>query len=71
LLSFLNQGRQNVGYVTDEFSISIAEETRRLDLRRWNEARGSDVVESELDAAQGRAQNVGIEGTLTLLVSGP
>lgn len=70
-LFFLNQGRENSGYVTDEFLTSIAEETQGLDVSQWEEARDSSSVESELDAAHGRAQDEGIEGTPTLVVSGP
>ena len=70
-LFFLNQGRENSGYVTDEFLTSLAEETQGLDVDQWNEARGSDAAQSELDAAQASAQDEGIEGTPTLVISGP
>lgn len=70
-LFFLNQGRENSGYVTDEFLTNIAEETQGLDVGQWNEARESDSVELELDAAQARAEDEGIQGTPTLVVSGP
>ena len=69
-LFFLNQGRENSGYVTDEFLTNIAEETQGLDVDQWNEARGSDAAQSELDAAQASARDEGIEGTPTLVVSG-
>jgi predicted DsbA family dithiol-disulfide isomerase len=67
---FLNQGQENSGYVTDEFLTGIAQKTQGLDLSRWNEARDSDSVESELDAAQTGAQAEGIDGKPTLVVSG-
>ena len=70
-LFFLNQGRENSGYVTDEFLTNLAEETQGLDLDQWNEAQGSDTVQSELDAAQASARDEGIEGTPTLMISGP
>jgi protein-disulfide isomerase len=70
-LFFLNQGRENSGYVTDEFLTSLAEETQGLDVDQWNEARGSDTAQSELDAAQASARDEGIEGTPTLVISGP
>lgn len=47
------------------------EETQGLDVDQWNEARGSDAAQSELDAAQASAQDEGIEGTPTLVISGP
>lgn len=70
-LFFLNQRRENSGYVTNEFLTSLAEETQGLDVDQWNEARGSDAAQSELDAAQASAQDEGIEGTPTLVISGP
>src|SRR5215207_6788944 len=70
-LFFLNQGRENSGYVTDEFLTNIAQKTQGLDVDQWNEARDSDAVQSELDSAQASARDEGIEGTPTLVVSGP
>jgi protein-disulfide isomerase len=70
-LFFLNQGRENSGYVTDEFLTSLAEETQGLDVDQWNEARGSEAAQSELDAAQTSARDEGIEGTPTLVIRGP
>jgi protein-disulfide isomerase len=70
-LFFLNQGQENSGYVTDEFLSGIAEKTQGLDVSQWNESRESNAVESELEAAQARAQAEGIDGTPTLVISGP
>jgi protein-disulfide isomerase len=70
-LFFLNQGRENSGYVTYEFLTNIAQKTQGLDVNRWNEARESDAVQSQLDSAQTSAQDEGIEATPTLVVSGP
>jgi protein-disulfide isomerase len=70
-LFFLNQGRENSGYVTDEFLTGIAEKTQGLDVDQWNEARESGSFESEVDAAKASAEDEGIQGTPTLIVSGP
>ena len=70
-LFFLNQGRENSGYATDEFLTNIAGKTQGLDVNRWNETRESDAVQSELDSAQASGQDEGIEGTPTIVVSGP
>jgi protein-disulfide isomerase len=70
-LFFLNQGRENTGYVTDEFLTNIAEETQGLDVDQWNEARESEATQTKLDAAQASARDEGIEGTPTLVISGP
>ena len=71
MLFFLNQGRENSGYVTDEFLTNIAEKTQGLDVNQWNQARESDAVRTELDSAQASAQDEGVEATPTLVVSGP
>jgi protein-disulfide isomerase len=70
-LFFVNQGRENSGYVTDEFLTNLAEDTQGIDVDRWTEARESDAVQSELDAAEARARDEGVEGTPTLVISGP
>lgn len=70
-LFFLNQGRENSGYVTDEFLTSLAKKTQGLDVSQWNEARDSDSVQSGLDAAQTSAQDEGVNATPTLVISGP
>jgi protein-disulfide isomerase len=70
-LFFLNQGRENSGYVTEEFLTNIAQKTQGLDVDQWDETRESDTVQSELDSAQASARDEGIEGTPTLVVSGP
>jgi protein-disulfide isomerase len=70
-LFFLNQGRENSGYVTEEFLTNIAQKTQGLDVDQWNAERESDAVQSELDTAQASAREEGIEATPTLVVSGP
>jgi protein-disulfide isomerase len=70
-LFFLNQRRENSGYVTDEFLTNIAEDTQGLDVNQWNETRESGSFESEIDAAQARARDEGVEGTPTLVITGP
>lgn len=70
-LFFLNQGQENSGYVTDEFLTGIAEQTPGLNVERWNESRDSRELESKLQGIQEEAADRGIEGTPTLVVSGP
>jgi protein-disulfide isomerase len=70
-LFFQSQERENSGYVTDDFLTSIAEETQGLDVSAWNEARQSGSFDSEIDEAQTRARDEGVEGTPTLVVVGP
>jgi len=70
-LLFLNQGAENSGYATNEFLTRLANQTRGLDVGRWNEARGSGSVGSQIEAARARAQTAGVSSTPTLVVSGP
>jgi protein-disulfide isomerase len=70
-LLFLNQGPENSGYATDEFLRGLANETRGLDVGRWDEARESPSVESEIEAVQARAQADGVDSTPTLIITGP
>lgn len=67
----MNQGQENSGYVTDEFLTGIAEQTPGLNVERWNESRDSRELESKLQGIQEEAADRGIEGTPTLVVSGP
>jgi protein-disulfide isomerase len=69
-LFFLNQGRENSGYVTDEFMTKIAEETQGLDVSQWKETRESGAFESEIDAAQAMARDEGVGGTPTMVITG-
>ena len=69
-LLFENQGAENSGYVTDEFLTDLAKETDGLDVNEWNEARQASF-EEELQAAQQRAAEDGINSTPSLVVSGP
>lgn len=68
---FENQGAENSGYVNDEFLTDIAENTEGLDVDRWDEARNSEPVEQQLEAAQQRAVEDGIDATPMLVISGP
>lgn len=70
-LLFANQGQENGGYVTDEFLTGIAEQTPGLNVERWNESRNSEELETKLQEIQDQASERGIEGTPTLVVSGP
>jgi protein-disulfide isomerase len=70
-LLFLNQGSENSGYATDEFLRRLANETRELDVSRWDEARRSGSVRAELEAVQTRAEADGVDSTPTLIVTGP
>ena len=69
-LLFENQGAENSGYITDEFLTDMARQTEGLDVNEWNEARQGSF-EKELQSAQQRAQEDGVNSTPSLVVSGP
>jgi protein-disulfide isomerase len=69
-LLFENQGAENSGYITDEFLTDLAKQTEGLDVNQWNEARQSSF-EKELQAAQQRAEEDGVNSTPSLVISGP
>jgi protein-disulfide isomerase len=70
-LLFENQGQENSGYATDEFLRDLAQQTEGLDVGAWERARDADFVEEELQTVQQRATSDGVEGTPTLVISGP
>jgi protein-disulfide isomerase len=70
-LLFENQGKENSGYVTDEFLKSQAENTPGLDVGEWgSDLKGSSVTKPQ-QAAQSKAQSAGVNATPTLIFSGP
>jgi protein-disulfide isomerase len=70
-LFYRNQGRENSGYVTDEFLESIATAAGVPDIDRWNSDRDSPRWDSVLRRDDGEAKALGFTGTPSLLVEGP
>jgi len=70
-LLFENQGEENSGYVTDDFLQGLAQDTPGLDVNEWSSNLGGSSFNSELEAAQSKAQADGVNATPTLIVSGP
>jgi protein-disulfide isomerase len=70
-LLFKNQGEENSGYVTSDFLQGLAQKTPGLDVREWNAQRTGSSFDSELEAAQSKAQSAGVNSTPTLVLSGP
>ena len=70
-LLFENQGEENSGYVTSDFLRGLAQDTPGLDVDEWSSDLGANSLDSELEAAQSRAQASGVNATPTLIVSGP
>jgi protein-disulfide isomerase len=69
-LFYENQGTENSGYVTDDFLRAIAEDAG-LDVERWEPDRAVSRWESELQAVDAEASNLGFNGTPSILVRGP
>lgn len=70
-LLFQNQGAENSGYATDEFLTDLAEKTEGLDVAEWDEARDAGFIGEELNAVQRKANAEEVQGTPTLVISGP
>jgi protein-disulfide isomerase len=70
-LLFENQGAESSGYVTDTFLRGLAQDTPGLDVDEWSSDLSGSDFNSELQAAQSKAQTDGVNATPTLVVSGP
>jgi protein-disulfide isomerase len=70
-LFYRNQGKENSGYVTDEFIESVGEEAGIPDLARWNEERKSGKFKKQLEAQTKKAEEFGFEGTPSFAIQGP
>jgi protein-disulfide isomerase len=69
-LLFENQGGENSGYVTDDYLRDLAQDTPGLDVNKWSADLTGSSFDSELEAAQSRAQSDGVNATPTLVISG-
>ena len=70
-LFYLNQGRENSGYVTDEFLERIARGAGVPDLERWNEDRENPQWDQILATNNSDAISLDLTGTPSILVRGP
>lgn len=70
-LFYRNQGRENDGYVTDEFLEAVAEAAGVKDLKQWNEARRSQSVLGLVEKTSREARSLGLTGTPTFALKGP
>lgn len=70
-LFYENQGRENAGYVTDEFLEAVAEAAGVKDLERWNEDRESRSVLGQVSGTTDEARGLGLTGTPTFAIKGP
>lgn len=70
-LFYRNQGIERSGYVTDEFLTSIAKAAKVPNIERWNEARKSERVISQVEASTEEAERLDFSGTPSFAVEGP
>jgi protein-disulfide isomerase len=70
-LFYRNQGRENSGYVTDEFLESIARSAGVADIDQWNSDRDSSQWDGALARNDSQAKALGFSGTPSVLVEGP
>lgn len=66
-----NQGKENSGYVTDEFMTAVAKAAGVKDIAKWNEDRASAKVTNEVAETTEDAQNFGFTGTPSFAIKGP
>ncbi|MGC1851813.1 MAG: thioredoxin domain-containing protein [Solirubrobacterales bacterium] len=70
-LFYANQGLEASGYVTDEFLTEVAKGAGVADIARWNRDRKSEAVLSEVQSESQEAQQLGLSGTPSFVVTGP
>lgn len=67
-LFYRNQGRENSGYVTDEFLQSIAKGVPGLDVNKVNTAKNSPAAKALVTQTEQAAQTANVQGTPTFAV---
>jgi protein-disulfide isomerase len=70
-LFYRNQGKEDSGYVTDEFLTAIAEGAGVPSIAQWNEDRKGKTVVREVEETTAEAQKLGFTGTPSFAIEGP
>lgn len=70
-LFYRNQGIEDSGYVTDAFLTAVAKGAGVPDMARWNAARKSRRILSEVAATTAEAEDLGFTGTPSFAIEGP
>jgi protein-disulfide isomerase len=70
-LFYRNQGKENSGYVTEEFLEAVAKGAGVKDLAKFNQERKSKKVEEEAERTTEQAGTLGFEGTPSFAIKGP
>jgi protein-disulfide isomerase len=70
-LFYRNQGLEASGYITDEFLTEVAKGAGVPDIARWNDDRKSRALLSQVEAEREEAEQLGLTGTPSFVVTGP
>jgi protein-disulfide isomerase len=70
-LFYRNQGKENSGYVTDEFIEAVAKGAGVKDMAKFNKERKSKALEEEAERTTEQATTLGFEGTPSFAIKGP
>jgi protein-disulfide isomerase len=70
-LFYKNQGKENSGYVTDEFLTSVAKGAGVKDLAKWEKERESKKLLKEVTKTTSQAETFGFTGTPSFAIEGP
>ncbi len=70
-LFYHNQGKENDGYVTDEFLTSLAKGAGVKDIAKWEQERESKKLKNEVAKTTAQAQTFGFTGTPSFAIEGP
>lgn len=70
-LFYENQGKENSGYVTDDFLTSVAKGAGVKDIAQWEKDRKSKATLKEVAKTTEQAQTFGFNGTPSFAIEGP
>lgn len=68
---YKNQGKENAGYVDDEFLTAVAKAAGVEDIARWNRERESAGLTEEVEATTAEALKLGFNSTPSFAIKGP
>ena len=70
-LFYRNQGKENSGYVTEDFLEAVGKGAGVKDIAKFNQERQSKAVEEEAERTSEQASTLGFEGTPSFAIKGP
>jgi protein-disulfide isomerase len=70
-LFYNEQGQEDTNYVTENYLDGLASQVPGLNLPAWEAARNDATLTAQVSADQNDARTAGVDGTPTLIFSGP